>query len=211
MEFSNVKRRKYLIDNRQYRFIVGGLVYFGAVIFVFAGVVFGPVIIQLQSGSTSSPEVQQAGREFLILHTRLWAPLFFLLVLLMWHSMRASHRIVGPLYRIRSVLKAVAEGKLTERVNLRKRDYLIKEADSVNAMVDSLKEKLDVLRREHRGANEALDNLRRATHEGSMEEMHTRMNELTSHLDVLKARLNDFDTGDTPETESAKEETVLSC
>ena len=47
-----------------------------------------------------------------------------------------SHRIAGPAYRISAVLKKIAKGDWTQKVFLRKGDYLQELAGALNATVD---------------------------------------------------------------------------
>lgn len=50
-----------------------------------------------------------------------------------------SHRIAGPIYRMERFLNDVANGDLTQRLTLRKKDELISLANGINNVVDSLK------------------------------------------------------------------------
>ncbi len=95
------KRRRILIDAFQYRLLMANLAYFGTIVLVFAVVVFLPLVFQLRPG-----KAEELADEFLSFHARLWPALFIVLVLLAFHSVLLSHRIAGPLYRFRSVLRA---------------------------------------------------------------------------------------------------------
>lgn len=53
-----------------------------------------------------------------------------------------SHKIAGPMFRFEKELKQVAEGDLTKRVVLRKKDQITDMAESLNDMISSLHEKL---------------------------------------------------------------------
>lgn len=53
-----------------------------------------------------------------------------------------SHKIAGPMFRFEKELKQVAEGDLTKRVVLRKKDQITDMAGSLNDMISSLHEKL---------------------------------------------------------------------
>ncbi|MBE9582144.1 MAG: HAMP domain-containing protein [Proteobacteria bacterium] len=53
-----------------------------------------------------------------------------------------SHKIAGPMFRFEKELKQVAEGDLTKRVVLRKKDQITDMAESLNNMISSLHEKL---------------------------------------------------------------------
>jgi methyl-accepting chemotaxis protein len=133
---SRPKRTRILIDSLQYRLLLVNLIYFFTVILVFASVVFAPTVIGLRSGDWE--QQQQAANQFLFLHASLWPAIIVVFVLLVAHSIMVSHRIAGPLYRFRRVFSAVGDGDLTLRAGIRERDYLRKDADSINQMITGL-------------------------------------------------------------------------
>lgn len=53
-----------------------------------------------------------------------------------------SHRIAGPIYRIKSIIRDIGEGKLDTRIALRKNDELHDLADELNKMQENLKSRL---------------------------------------------------------------------
>ena len=109
----NYKRRRILIDRRQLRLLGVTVLYFMVTAVVFAAMMFGPLVPEI-SGDTASTAAQgAAASEFLALHARFWPALFATFVILSVHSIFASHRIVGPLARLRagpSPAKAVTHG-----------------------------------------------------------------------------------------------------
>jgi len=187
------KRRKLIVDNLQYRLLIAGIIYFATVVFVFACGVFIPVIIQLESGGVSY-EALEAANHFLVLHERVWPPLILAFILLIVHSIMNSHRIAGPLYRIRTVLNSVGSGDLTQKITLRKKDYLKKEADNVNTMVTSLREKIDRLQSHSTAASDDLTALKQSLQSGSSEAIRRQTDRLTVDIDRLVQCLGEFKT-----------------
>lgn len=53
-------------------------------------------------------------------------------------ALKTSHRIAGPMYRLRKTLDAVREGDLGVRARLRSGDFLVELADDVNEFLDWL-------------------------------------------------------------------------
>ena len=53
-----------------------------------------------------------------------------------------SHKIAGPLFRFEQELKRIAEGDLTTKIRLRKRDQISDVAESLNGAVSALREKV---------------------------------------------------------------------
>jgi len=56
-------------------------------------------------------------------------------------AMHFTHRIVGPLYRFRQAIKAVASGEEVALVCLRKGDYLLEMKDDFNEMLKALEQR----------------------------------------------------------------------
>ncbi|UCF68649.1 MAG: hypothetical protein JSV80_05000 [Acidobacteriota bacterium] len=100
-----------------------------------------------------------------------------MVVLLSLHSLLVSHRIVGPLYRFKKVFRSLGGGHFDMRIRLRSGDYLSKEADAINEMIEAVSAKLSALA-------DARDGKR-------AEQLVTR---LESELAVLDGRLDAFRT-----------------
>ncbi|MGH7274407.1 MAG: hypothetical protein ACREIQ_08125, partial [Nitrospiria bacterium] len=80
------KRRRILIESIQYRLLVINLTYFVTILLIFAGALFLPLILQLQSGSLSVLEQGEVAGQFLALHARVWPAMSVVFVLLALHS-----------------------------------------------------------------------------------------------------------------------------
>ena len=136
-KFYATRRRSLLINtDLQYTLLFVSLLY----IFLFFAVValglFIPLFIELGKVSVSSPEVQQAASVLLYLHKNFWPVMLFFLLLIALISIRTSHRIAGPLYRITLLLKSVKNGNLPKLISTRKGDYLVAEVEVTNQMLE---------------------------------------------------------------------------
>lgn len=187
------KRRKVIVDNIQYRLLIAGIIYFATVVLVFACGVFVPVIVQLEKGGASY-EAMEAAQQFLVLHERVWPPLILAFALLIVHSVLTSHRIAGPLFRIRAVLNTVGGGDLTQKIILRKKDFLKKDADTVNAMIESLRKKIDRLHSHGVAASDNLTALKQSIQSGSSDAVMRQTDKLTGDIDGLLQCLGEFKT-----------------
>ena len=192
MKLMNFPRRKYIVDDLQYRLLLTSLLYVFTVVLIFAGVLFMPLIITLNDGAPASPAVSEAARQFLALHNRVWPPVLALIALLVIHNIVFSHRIAGPLYRIRSELKKIGDGNLFVHVKLRKNDYLDKEAASVNEMVESLRTKVRGIEHNQKKAAALLVELQRSLIRGSADEMTGQIDELGGLLERLRESVDQF-------------------
>lgn len=59
-----------------------------------------------------------------------------------WGSLKASHKIAGPIYVIVQQMEKLAEGDLTARIRLRKKDMFKLEAVAINQCIEELREHL---------------------------------------------------------------------
>jgi len=56
-------------------------------------------------------------------------------------GIRATHRIVGPIKRMQSIIQEIGQGDFTKRIILREGDVLVDIATSINEMAESLHKK----------------------------------------------------------------------
>jgi sensor histidine kinase YesM len=135
------RRRTFIINNDlQYRLIFS----FFFNIFLFFAVVglglFTPLFIELgEKSGYSSAIVQQAASVLLYLHATFWPVALFSFLLIGLLSLRTSHRMAGPLYRITLILKSLENGNLPKPILPRKGDYLIAELEVANQMLEKLR------------------------------------------------------------------------
>lgn len=215
MKPPNFPRRRYLVDGLQYRILLISLLYVFAVVVVFSAVLFVPLMMALEMESFDSPALRDAAQEFVSLHNRVWPPVVLLIVLLMAHNVLFSHRIAGPLYRMRSDLKRVGDGNLYVQVKLRKNDFLEKEATSINEMIDALRTKIRYIDQNQKKAIVVLNDLQRALLRGAADEMRDQVEDLGEVLEQLKDSVEQFqlprEIARGPETapETAPSKTVM--
>ena len=199
------RRTRFLIDEFQYRILFLHVLYFVALILVFTSAIFGPLIMDLQSGALSFAERHAVANQFLSLHSRIWPAVLILFVLLSAHSVFVSHRIAGPLYRFRKVMKTVASGDLSIRFTLRKKDYLVKEADLFAEMIAVLRDKVGSLK-DHCSELEVLvEEVRMAADSGSADEIQSRLERLRAEIAKLQAAADEFKTDPSSPRDMAQE------
>ena len=202
-ETNMTKRKRILIDDLQYRLLAVNLLYFAVILVLFAAILFGPLVWQLGSSNLSPVERDQAATQLLSLHAWVWPPLLALLVLLAIHSVYVSHRIAGPLYQFRRLLRAVKDGNLTVRARLREKDYLESEAAIINELIESLSTRIRGIEEQSVEVREGLDKLRRVADRGSREELSQNIRSLRKQADQLQLALSQFKTGPGDEVDEA--------
>lgn len=185
------KRRRILIDRLQWKLLAITLVYLAATAVMFAATMFAPLIWELQS---NEPGVEQAtvATEFLALHQRFWPALIVTFAALSLHSVFTSHRIVGPLYRFRVIFAEVAAGNLVPWTSLRRRDFLVPEAQALNDMVVSLRDHISRIATQQGEAKRCMAGIERALRTNSVREARTQLGELEHTLAELERQVNHF-------------------
>jgi|SRR3990172_1922034 len=186
------KRRRVLIESYQYRLLFINLVHFLTILVIFAAAIFLPLILELRSGGLSVMEQGEVAGQFLSLHARVWPAMIVIFVLLAVHSVFVSHRIAGPLYRFRTIFKAIAEGDLSVRATLRKGDYLGKESDTLNEMIASLRTKVQTIHAHSQDVERLLVALERSLDRGSIPDANQHATDLRRQMEQLRTSMELF-------------------
>lgn len=204
MGYRSYKRRRLLIDKTQYKLLGVYLVHFVAVLVI----VFSALVIvftrQLEHSSLTAFQRQEVAAKIMWFYGQMWPFMWGIFMLLFIHSIYVTHKIAGPLYRIREVLKMVKRGNLTAKVKLRSGDYLRAEEQAVNEAIQSIHDKIEGLRENTSTCTSTLVELGRALEHGSSEQTEQRFNDLSSQIDGLRNSLGYFKvTGGEPDADRA--------
>ena len=139
------RRKKVLIGRLQCRFVGFLLGYFLLLMFTLVAILVIPPVVRLSFYQDDFSMVSAAATQLLYLHSRLWPALGIVLILFMVHSVLFSHRIAGPLVRIRRLFKEIGAGDLGMQVRIRRRDFLHPEVEALNKMLRALEHKVGEL------------------------------------------------------------------
>ncbi len=142
---SRYERRQLFVHPLQYWFVATTLVYFSCILVLLYGIVVLPMVQSLEDPSMPWQEQAQAAAHFLDFNARVWPWLLVTFLGLLLHSIYFMHRIAGPLYRFTALFQTIGAGNLHRRAQLREHDYLHREAQDFNAMLDRLEQTIEVL------------------------------------------------------------------
>jgi methyl-accepting chemotaxis protein len=187
-------RRRILVDEFQYRLLAFNLLYFFILLVVMAAALFVPLMIKLDSSSLPLSEREEVASLILSLHATLWPAIAIVFVLLAAHSVFVSHRIAGALYRFRAVFRDLAQGNFAVRANLRKRDYLLKEAAELNAMIEAVGGRLAGAAGQCAILQERVDGLKTSLQRGELEACRRELASIDDQLGRVRASLTRFTT-----------------
>jgi methyl-accepting chemotaxis protein len=147
----NNQRRNYFIDkNFQTKFILKF-----CFITILAAALIGILLFFLSSQSTTvaieNTKINvKTTADFLlpiIIQTLLLVTLFSAILVAML-TLFVSHKIAGPLYRLKHEIDKLGQGDLSVNFHIRSGDQLRQLSDSLTAMASSLKDKIASLKRE---------------------------------------------------------------
>jgi methyl-accepting chemotaxis protein len=191
-----INHRRILVDSFQVRIVGVAVLHFLLVILIFSVALFAPSIMVLKTGAISLPHVQNAAHEFLILNTRVWAPLIGAFMLLVLHNLLVTHRIAGPLFRLRRYLEAVGGGDLSAPIRFRKGDYLQKEAEVASRMVASLRTRISAVEDRLDRLNEAWMDVRTSLGDDIADELERKLDALDECFGGCRTGIESFKTAD---------------
>jgi hypothetical protein len=196
MARSKSQRRRILLDEFQYRLLAFNLLYFFILLVVMAAFLFVPLMIKLDNSALPMAEREEVADLILSLHATLWPAIAIVFILLAVHSVLVSHRIAGALYRFRCVFQSLALGNFTMRATLRKRDYLLKEAAELNAMIEAVGDRLAGTKRDCAGLQKRIIGLKASLQRGGVEACRRDLAAVDEQLERLRASLAQFTTAD---------------
>jgi HAMP domain-containing protein len=195
------RRKKVLIGRLQCRFVGFLLGYFLLLMFTLVGILVIPPVVQLSLYQDDFSVVSAAATQLLYLHSRLWPALGLVLLLFMVHSVLFSHRIAGPLFRIRRLLKEIGAGDLGMEVAIRRKDYLHLEVEALNGMLRNLENRIGDLSGSQRRASAALGRLQEAASEplpAAYEDLRRSLDEMRESLALFRLTPADGAGGQPP-------------
>lgn len=136
-----LRRRRFLVDPQLQ---LGLLAVFLFGVFIFAAsltvFLFAPAAVVLLGERGDQAETLRHAQQVMALDARWWPALAMSFVLIMLLGLRTTHRLAGPLYRFRCVMRELASTGTARPFKLRKGDRLQIEATMLNAVIVRLQD-----------------------------------------------------------------------
>jgi methyl-accepting chemotaxis protein len=137
---SPYKRRQYIVDwSYQLRFVTRLFMVVLAVAVASSLISSGMMWRHLYSPNLESQTSLIIG--FSAVATTLLIELLLAIPLIFFLGIRQSHRIIGPMNRIKKMLEAIGNGDFSQRLTLRQGDVLEDVAKSINQMAETLQQR----------------------------------------------------------------------
>ena len=133
------KRRTYYIEKHfQTKHMLLTMLLLLTYTFAFIVMIFGPYMLTLYLDYPLA-EKAEAARGLLLLHSKVWPGIGGIILLFGALSIFITHKIAGPLYRLKKSLAMIVEGNLDVKVKLRKGDDLKDLAEHFNMLAEELR------------------------------------------------------------------------
>lgn len=181
------QRRQLFVHPIQYWFVITTLLYFACLLLTLYAVVFLPMALPLYDPSVSWEQRAEIATQFLELNNRIWPWLIITFLVLLLHSVYFMHRIAGPLYRFTALFRSIGTGQLHQRARLRKHDYLHREAQAFNSMLDYFENRTRAINLQSTLVIQAYETVARRIHEQAS-------GQITPSLQMLDEEMRRFKT-----------------
>lgn len=196
MTKENYSRRKKKFIDRKIQGKLAIYVMINAVLYIFllAVFLFAPLAYRMNMDESVSRELQEVATAFLALHEHFWPAIFILLIIIGIHSIRFSHRMVGPVYRFKQILNEIQMKDLSTIIRLRPGDFLLDLKDEFNSTTLALRTGVKDLKEEDANLRKAIDAMDKKLENGevSVEEMKKSSSEIHQSEEALRALLEKY-------------------
>jgi methyl-accepting chemotaxis protein len=187
------RRRHFFIDKQlQTKYILLTIIVLLIYSAVFALLIFLPYILPIHFNAPLA-ERAEAARILLSLHRSVWPALLVVIPVLGVLSIFITHKIVGPVYRLKQSLRELTAGNLETRVVLRKGDDLQELADHVNQLAETLSDFMTALKHDYDVLSGCIDEMERQVESKSISaeagrEIIQRVNARKQHIESTLER-----------------------
>ena len=130
-------RNYFRYKDLQLRIIATSLIYMFLIILTTLSVIVYPLVTDMFLSDDMNIQYQ-AAQTFIVLMRRLVPAVVSMFAVVFLHQVSVTHRICGPLVNFTNTFKTISKGDLTRKVFLRQGDYLKKECQRINEMIDGL-------------------------------------------------------------------------
>jgi methyl-accepting chemotaxis protein len=189
------KRRIYYIEKKfQTKYILLTIFLLLTYTFAFTIIIFSPYIFTLYFDFYSLSEKAEAAKTLLILHNTVWPGIAGIILLFGALSIFITHKIAGPLYRLKKTISEITKGNLDVKVRLRKRDDLKDLAEHVNMLADELKTFVNTVKADYDLLSEYIFELEREIDAKMLTEESGRalINKVEENKNKIEATLEKF-------------------
>ncbi|HNY50766.1 MAG TPA: methyl-accepting chemotaxis protein [Smithella sp.] len=153
------KRRNYFIEKKfQAKYILLTILLLLFYTFIFVVLIFSPYIYTLYFDYPLA-EKAEASRAMLLLHSTIWPKLGLIIVVFSIASIFITHKVAGPVYRLKRSIAQVTQGDLSVVIKLRKGDDLKELAEHINLLIENMRNFVTTLKVDYNMLSEQIQDL----------------------------------------------------
>ena len=116
------RRRNYVVNKEfQLKYAIWNASWLLIFAILLGFLIFYPLYVEI-SNAVSTEQERELYRTFLTLHETVWLPLAIILAGIFLTNIIMTHRVAGPVYRLRLTLADMAKGNFKKRIKFRKWD-----------------------------------------------------------------------------------------
>ena len=137
---SQFKRRQYLVDRAYQLRFVTRLFLMLLVVAVLTSLASSGLLWRNMYSPESSPSLLTAA--LIAISLTILLELLIAVPIVIFFGIRYTHRVVGPMKRLKHTLEAIGSGDFSQRITLREGDVLQELATAINNMAEQLQQRL---------------------------------------------------------------------
>jgi methyl-accepting chemotaxis protein len=184
--------RAQLIVDRGLQFnLVTRVVIF--VLFTFCvifALLYSPLVRRLVVGQ--DPESRALAEILLYMQARFWPAALICLAVAVIGAVLTSHRIAGPLVRVKRILRLLSQGHFPAALHTRPGDYFRSEVDVLNEMVSGLSKRVHDLKTANTELNQALSTYTSLVADSQDHEVRESLRDVRQKAEAEQLLLDEF-------------------
>jgi len=189
----NPKRRKlrtfFISKDSQRPIVVAHLAYILLIAVAFIATVLSPLYTDML-GSGDLWAKHFSAKMFIVLLDRLSLAGVFIMVISFFHFVILTHKFCGPLVNIGKTIARISEKDFTRKIHLRRGDFLKNEAKQLNAMMMTLSNSIEIIKKENHLLLEDIAESLQVY--GKQSEMDATLRGFHDRADRCRVQLNHF-------------------
>jgi methyl-accepting chemotaxis protein len=187
--------KNYLVDKEiQLHLLAYGTLYMLLVVLVTISIMIFPLVQQMDWPSSTDVSYY-AAQTFITMTTKILPAIIAIYLMYIVHLTIITHHICGPLVNFTHTFKSLGEGDLQRRVYLRRGDYLQKEMEQINSMIDELAGIIGTLSSEHNRLKEQLEAVILLRREDPARDITSDLDRLRENAASMEETLSFFQLG----------------
>lgn len=193
-------RSRLIVDRGlQFNLITRMVMYVLFVFCVIGAVLFSPMVRKISGGA--DPDSLAMAEALLFMQARFWPVAALCLVVAVLGAVFTSHRIAGPLVRVKRIMRFVQEGHFPRQLRTRPGDYFRSEVEVLNGMVGGLADNIGDLKRVKHELDQALVVYGMLRGESADRDVHEAFEHLKHKIGELQDQLDQFSEQGKPDPE----------